>query len=150
MGVRSHRGDYWALSSFAPPLQYCYSPGCDFVVPVIGDSNTGGGNEKCSSRDCSACGDARRACDGSGHADQGARRRRRSLYYDWSGAYIGFNAGGIWSQVNQDFPNPALLGGTGPRKLGKASRPAPATASSASTPARSGSGAPGFWARKRR
>ena len=35
-------------------------------------------------------------------------------YYNWSGAYIGFNAGGIWSQVNQDFPNPALLGGTGP------------------------------------
>ena len=28
------------------------------------------------------------------------------VYYDWTGAYIGFNAGGIWSQVNQDFPNP--------------------------------------------
>src|SRR5260370_35483653 len=36
------------------------------------------------------------------------------VYYDWTGAYIGFNAGGIWSQVNQDFPQPALLGGTRP------------------------------------
>ena len=35
-------------------------------------------------------------------------------YYNWSGAYIGFNAGGIWSQVDQAFPNPLLLGGTGP------------------------------------
>jgi len=36
------------------------------------------------------------------------------VYYDWTGAYIGFNAGGIWSQVNQDFPQPALLNGFGP------------------------------------
>jgi outer membrane immunogenic protein len=36
------------------------------------------------------------------------------VYYDWTGAYIGFNAGSVWSQVDQNFPNPALLGGTGP------------------------------------
>ena len=36
------------------------------------------------------------------------------VYYDWSGAYIGFNAGGIWSQVDQTFPNPLLLNGFGP------------------------------------
>src|SRR6187397_1193211 len=36
------------------------------------------------------------------------------VYYDWSGAYIGFNAGGIWAQVDQNFPQPALFGGTGP------------------------------------
>ena len=24
-------------------------------------------------------------------------------YYDWSGAYIGFNAGSIWSHVDQTF-----------------------------------------------
>ena len=35
-------------------------------------------------------------------------------YYDWTGAYIGFNAGSIWSHVDQTFPNPLLLGGTGP------------------------------------
>jgi outer membrane immunogenic protein len=35
-------------------------------------------------------------------------------YYDWSGAYLGFNIGGTWSTVNQNFPNPTLLGGTGP------------------------------------
>ena len=31
-----------------------------------------GVNEKSSSPDCSSCGDDRRACDGSGHASQGA------------------------------------------------------------------------------
>jgi outer membrane immunogenic protein len=36
------------------------------------------------------------------------------VYYDWTGAYIGFNAGSVWSQVDQTFPNPLLLGGTGP------------------------------------
>ena len=36
------------------------------------------------------------------------------VYYDWSGAYVGFNVGGIWSTINQEFPNPLLLGGTGP------------------------------------
>src|SRR4051794_3958962 len=35
-------------------------------------------------------------------------------YYDWSGAYIGFNVGGIWDTVRQDFPNQRLLGGVGP------------------------------------
>ena len=24
-------------------------------------------------------------------------------YYDWSGAYIGFNAGGVWNEVNRTF-----------------------------------------------
>jgi outer membrane immunogenic protein len=36
------------------------------------------------------------------------------VYYDWSGAYIGGNIGGIWSNVYQTFPNPQLLGNTGP------------------------------------
>ena len=35
-------------------------------------------------------------------------------YYDWTGAYIGFNAGSVWSQIDQTFPNPLLTGGTGP------------------------------------
>jgi outer membrane immunogenic protein len=26
-------------------------------------------------------------------------------YYDWSGAYLGFNAGGIWYDVDRTFPN---------------------------------------------
>ena len=25
-------------------------------------------------------------------------------YYNWSGAYIGFNVGGIWHEVNRTFP----------------------------------------------
>jgi outer membrane immunogenic protein len=25
------------------------------------------------------------------------------VYYDWSGAYIGFNAGGVWNEINRDF-----------------------------------------------
>ena len=65
------------------------------------------------------------------------------VYYDWTGAYIGFNAGGIWSQVNQDFTQPALFNGFGPGS-GNNFRPAPAMASTASTPARNGSGVPGF------
>ena len=28
------------------------------------------------------------------------------VYYDWTGAYIGFNAGATWSHVDQTFPNP--------------------------------------------
>ena len=28
------------------------------------------------------------------------------VYYDWTGAYIGFNAGSTWSHVDQTFPNP--------------------------------------------
>jgi outer membrane immunogenic protein len=27
------------------------------------------------------------------------------VYYDWSGAYIGFNAGGVWSDIERRFPN---------------------------------------------
>jgi outer membrane immunogenic protein len=27
-------------------------------------------------------------------------------YYDWSGAYIGFNAGGVWTDVTRHFPVP--------------------------------------------
>ena len=68
------------------------------------------------------------------------------VYYDWTGAYIGFNAGSTWSHVDQTFPNPL---GFGPdREVRITSRPAPAMASSASTPARNGSGVPGFWAPK--
>ena len=29
------------------------------------------------------------------------------VYYDWSGAYIGFNAGGVWNETNRNF----LVGG---------------------------------------
>jgi outer membrane immunogenic protein len=36
------------------------------------------------------------------------------VYYDWTGAYIGFNAGSTWSHVDQTFPNPLQLGGVGP------------------------------------
>ena len=36
------------------------------------------------------------------------------LYYNWSGVYGGVNIGGVWSTVNQTFPNPTLLGNTGP------------------------------------
>jgi len=36
------------------------------------------------------------------------------VYYNWSGVYVGANVGGIWSTVNQTFPNPTLFGGTGP------------------------------------
>jgi opacity protein-like surface antigen len=65
------------------------------------------------------------------------------VYYDWSGAYIGFNAGGVWTQVDQNSPNRRSSVALDP-EMGKASRPAPAMESSASTPARNGSGAPGF------
>ena len=29
------------------------------------------------------------------------------VYYDWTGAYIGFNAGGVWYDVDRTFPNPS-------------------------------------------
>jgi outer membrane immunogenic protein len=32
------------------------------------------------------------------------------VYYDWSGAYIGFNAGGIWHEVDRTFPIGAVNG----------------------------------------
>jgi outer membrane immunogenic protein len=28
-------------------------------------------------------------------------------YYNWSGAYLGFNAGGVWYDVDRTFPNPS-------------------------------------------
>jgi outer membrane immunogenic protein len=31
-------------------------------------------------------------------------------YYDWSGAYIGFNAGGVWHQNSLHFPTPGAAG----------------------------------------
>ena len=27
------------------------------------------------------------------------------VYYDWSGAYVGFNVGGVWNDVDRHFPN---------------------------------------------
>jgi outer membrane immunogenic protein len=36
------------------------------------------------------------------------------VYYDWSGAYIGFNAGSTWSDTGRNFPNPLGAGGFGP------------------------------------
>jgi outer membrane immunogenic protein len=33
------------------------------------------------------------------------------VYYDWTGAYIGFNAGGVWDEVTRHFPTP---GGVNP------------------------------------
>ena len=63
------------------------------------------------------------------------------VYYDWSGAYIGFNAGGVWNEVNRTFP----VGGA--RSIPNHGTRLTAMASSASMPARSGSGAPGFWVR---
>jgi outer membrane immunogenic protein len=32
------------------------------------------------------------------------------VYYDWTGAYIGFNAGSTWSHIDQTFPNPLGFG----------------------------------------
>ena len=32
------------------------------------------------------------------------------VYYDWSGAYIGFNAGGVWTQINQHYQAPGAAG----------------------------------------
>jgi outer membrane immunogenic protein len=31
-------------------------------------------------------------------------------YYDWSGVYVGFNVGGVWSHVDRFYPNFALVG----------------------------------------
>ena len=41
------------------------------------------------------------------------------VYYDWSGAYVGFNVGGVWSEVNRNFQSPTSpgfgpAGGLGP------------------------------------
>jgi len=32
------------------------------------------------------------------------------VYYDWSGAYVGGNIGGVWYQQNQHFPTPNAVG----------------------------------------
>jgi outer membrane immunogenic protein len=32
-------------------------------------------------------------------------------YYDWSGAYVGFNVGGVWYDHNQHFPTPTAAPG---------------------------------------
>src|SRR5713226_5124278 len=32
------------------------------------------------------------------------------VVYDWSGAYIGFSIGGVWSDVNRFYPQTALPG----------------------------------------
>jgi hypothetical protein len=34
------------------------------------------------------------------------------VYYDWSGAYIGANVGGVWYDVDRTFPN-VIAGPTG-------------------------------------
>jgi outer membrane immunogenic protein len=31
-------------------------------------------------------------------------------YYDWSGAYVGFNIGGVWSRMDRTYPNLGLVG----------------------------------------
>jgi outer membrane immunogenic protein len=36
------------------------------------------------------------------------------VYYDWTGAYIGFNAGGVWNEINRTF----LVGGVGNPNFG--------------------------------
>jgi outer membrane immunogenic protein len=40
------------------------------------------------------------------------------LLYDWSGVYVGFNAGGMWYDVDRTFPNANGLGGFGPGPAG--------------------------------
>jgi outer membrane immunogenic protein len=44
------------------------------------------------------------------------------VYYDWSGAYVGFNAGGVWADVDRRFPTPfqttGPAGGLGPAPPG--------------------------------
>jgi outer membrane immunogenic protein len=42
------------------------------------------------------------------------------VYYDWSGAYIGFNAGGVWTDIHQHYQAPGAagfgpVGGLGPQ-----------------------------------
>jgi outer membrane immunogenic protein len=44
-------------------------------------------------------------------ADMPVKAPAPVVYYDWSGAYVGFNAGGMWTDVNRHFiapsgPNP--------------------------------------------
>ena len=63
-------------------------------------------------------------------------------YYDWSGAYLGFNAGGAWYDVTHVFTTPGAIT---PNVTTN-----DATPSSASMRARSGSGALGLRAWKQR
>ena len=61
--------------------------------------------------------------------------------YDWSGAYIGFNIGGMSYDVDRTFRNPFRVGPDAGRFLGDFSTN-DRMASLAFTPARSGSGVP--------
>ncbi len=79
------------------------------VYPVDDDSNWSNGNlggpsyEEVLTWKRGACGDACGTCDGSGHAAQARPPPPPVAYYDWSGAYIGFNAGGVWNEINRTF-----------------------------------------------
>jgi outer membrane immunogenic protein len=66
-------------------------------------------------------------------------------YYDWSGAYIGFNAGGVWHKNSLHFPTPGAAG------LGVAGvNPDFSTNNGDGIFGfHSGNGAPGCWASKR-
>ena len=83
----------------------------------------GASHEDVSTRRRGACSDNRGTCVGSGYA--GSTTFPPVVYYDWSGAYIGFNAGGVWTQVDQNSPNRRSSVALDP-EMGKASRPAPA------------------------
>ena len=110
---------------------------------TIGES--GGGNEKVFTRKRGVCGDSG-TCNGGGHADQHRLLRR------WS-TMIGPAPISASTPVR---PGPRSIklspirccSAAPDREAGITSRPAPAMASSASTPARNGSGAPGFSAPK--
>src|SRR5918994_512093 len=32
------------------------------------------------------------------------------VYYDWSGAYVGFSIGGVWTEVERFYPNLGAVG----------------------------------------
>jgi outer membrane immunogenic protein len=32
------------------------------------------------------------------------------VVYDWSGAYVGFSIGGVWTEVDRHYPNFGLAG----------------------------------------
>ena len=49
------------------------------------------------------------------------------VYYDWTGAYIGFNAGSVWSHDRSNFPQSAADSAAPDREAGITSRPAPAS-----------------------
>src|SRR3977135_593670 len=68
-------------------------------------------------------------------------------YYDWTGAYIGFNAGATWYDVNRHFTG---VGGGFLPSADVGTNDSDGILSSASTLARSGSGALGSWVPRRR